>query len=1450
MFLHLRTHTAYSLSEGAIRVKELPELCAAQNMPAVGITDSNNLFGALEIAMECAKNGIQPIIGIQVQLEEDPGFQPEQGNNSPFMGESENAQAVSGGGHAAAKNSPPTESSAFASLQRDSSTPPHFESSHALRALGDSGGSYLSGDFLLFAQNQTGYDNLLQLASDLHLKNDSMHKPTLPLAWLGNGSAEGLIALTGGTDGLLAKQLRSNRKEAAETLLAQLQALFPGRLYIELNRHQRPEDHAAEAGLIDLAMAHNVPLVATNNCLFPKKEMFEAQDALMCIAHGRYISEENRPRYTPEHYFKSQDEMKALFADIPEAIANTEIIARRCAIMPEPHAPMLPKPPMKEGRSEVEEFEAVAREGLKKRLAQLEEQLRIEAEASGECETNSPFMGESDSGTESGGGHVQDEDSPQEVSDSSKSPHRDHRSRLPRKGGVTTPSINPAPYEERLEYEMSVIKKMDFPGYFLIVSDFIRWAKEQDIPVGPGRGSGAGSVIAWAMEITDLDPLRFGLLFERFLNPERVSMPDFDIDFCQERRDEVIRYVQEKYGADRVAQIITFGKLQARAVLRDVGRVLQMPYGQVDRMSKMIPFNPLSPVTLQQAIEMDPQLRAEAKKEESVARLLDIGLKLEGLFRHTSTHAAGVVIGQEALTKVLPLYTDHRSPIPTTQYSMKYCETAGLVKFDFLGLKTLTVIQKAVELVNRNVAQLPPECPEARSAWGDSKCGGVEESRWSEAEADDAVGGQNEDLPPPKNSDKFLDSPVKGELLSLDSERRNQTAPPPESHGDSDSPSRGELDISLIPLNDPATYAMLARGDSTGVFQMESSGMKDALRKMRPDTIEDIIALISLYRPGPMDNIPTYIARKHGREKPDYLHPRLEEVLKETYGVIIYQEQVMEIAKILGGYSLGGADLLRRAMGKKIKEEMDEQRELFMEGAKNNGVDKAKAGEIFDLVAKFAGYGFNKSHAAAYALIGYQTAYLKANYPVEFLTASMNIDIGDTDKLLTFREEARRCGVDVYPPDVNISDAYFKPEMRENSTGSPLEGDAPPPGSSLNHLVLREAQPLDGMIPTPPHFELPNGNSGGSNSSASLNSPSMGESDSGTESGGGGKSPSPRRRAIRYALGALKGVSLSAMEALVKEREANGPFTDIFDLAGRCGSAVLNKKQLEGLTKSGALDGLHPNRAQLFEAATMLTRYAQAQAEERASSQVSLFGGDSGVEVAKPNLPVAALWSGDETIRMEYEAFGFYLNNHPLTAFKDALLTLRTIPINELETSTAIAGESTRIKIAGVQTKLTQRASNSGKRFAYIQLSDPTGTAEVACFDEDLLSEKRDIISGNEPLLVTAEARKDEGGVRLIAENIELLFDAAGRLQTTHTIHINAMENEALPACEHAVAQLADYLRPAENPDPRQRVLVEISLPHQANITIRLPQAHQLQPSDMETIRNLPQVTLTRRSKS
>ncbi len=732
----------------------------------------------------------------------------------------------------------------------------------------------------LYAQDMRGYDNLCALVSRAHLDRPLEQVPHVDFAAL-EGRTDGLIALTAGAEGGLARLFAEDQPDGAFAYADWLQALFPDRLYIEICRRLDPVEGAAEPHLLDLAYARNLPLVATNPCCYAEQAFGDAHDAMLCIASSSYVASDDRVKSSPDAWMKPAAEMRALFADLPEAIANTLIVAQRCAVAAPKRKPILPSlAGDREGEAEM--LRQDARMGLEARLDRIEE------------------LGHA------GEGGWRDE------------------------------------YRTRLEFELAVIIQMGFPGYFLIVADFIKWAKDHDIPVGPGRGSGAGSVVAWSLTITDLDPMKLGLLFERFLNPERVSMPDFDIDFCETRRGEVIRYVQQKYGRDQVAQIITFGKLKARAVLKDTGRVLQMSYGQVDRLAKLVPNHPTDPWTLERAINGVSELHREYSNDNEIRRLLDLAMKLEGLPRHASTHAAGVVIGDRPLAELVPLYRDPRSDMPVTQFDMKYVEGAGLVKFDFLGLKTLSVLKKAVELLaKRNIV----------------------------------------------------------------------------------------VDLDALAWDDEATYKLIQTGNTVGVFQIESEGMRRTLTAVRPTVFEDIIALNALYRPGPMDNIPMFGRRKNGSEAIEYPHPLLEPILKETYGIFVYQEQVMQAAQILAGFSLGGADLLRRAMGKKVKAEMDAQRAGFVEGcATVNGIRDREANALFDLIDKFAGYGFNKSHSAAYALLTYQTAWLKTHYPHEFFAASMAYDIHQTDKLAIFADDMRRMQVTCLPPDINRSGADFEVE--------------------------------------------------------------------------------------------------------------------------------------------------------------------------------------------------------------------------------------------------------------------------------------------------------------------------------------------------------------------------------------------------------------------------------------
>ncbi|HKK87052.1 MAG TPA: DNA polymerase III subunit alpha, partial [Roseovarius sp.] len=745
-FIHLRVHTEYSLLEGAVRLKKLPGLCAEAGMPAVAVTDTNNMFAALEFSVSAQGDGVQPIMGCQVDVEyvqAQPGERPK----------------------------PPA-------------------------------------PVVLLAQNEEGYEHLMKLNSCLYLRGDGQ-LPHVTVEEL-ERHVGSVICLTGGPDGPVGRLLQAGQRPAAQALMERLKAAFGDRLYVELQRHPG-EDGAPEAeqlterGFVEMAYAMELPLVATNDVYFPQEKMYEAHDAMICVAEGAYVDQSApRRRLTPQHYFKTPGEMATLFADLPEAIDNTVEIAKRCAFGAYRRDPILPR----FADDEVEELRRQAKEGLEARLAVIPHATSVED------------------------------------------------------------------YHKRLDFELDIIEGMGFPGYFLIVADFIKWAKEHDIPVGPGRGSGAGSLVAYALTITDLDPLRYSLLFERFLNPERVSMPDFDIDFCMDRREEVIQYVQEKYGRDKVGQIITFGALLSKAAVRDIGRVLQMPYGQVDRLSKMIPVEGVKPVSIEKALKDEPRLSEEARSEEVVDRLLKYGMQVEGLLRNASTHAAGVVIGDRPLDELVPLYQDPRSDMPATQFNMKWVEQAGLVKFDFLGLKTLTVVQNAIEQIH----------------------------------------AEGRDLHIAQDGSTIYE-PFEG----------------------------AENDIGQIPLDDEKTYELYARAKTVAVFQVESSGMMDALKRMKPTCIEDIVALVALYRPGPMENIPKYCEVKNDLSDRDYIHPSIDHILDETQGIIVYQEQVMQIAQEMAGYTLGGADLLRRAMGKKIQEAMDAERPKFIEGAKANGVDDQKA---------------------------------------------------------------------------------------------------------------------------------------------------------------------------------------------------------------------------------------------------------------------------------------------------------------------------------------------------------------------------------------------------------------------------------------------------------------------------------------------------------------------------
>jgi DNA polymerase-3 subunit alpha len=1037
--------------EGAIEPKAIAKRARELGFPAVAVSDRNGLYAAMPFSDACKKAGVQPIVGALLAVK-----RPELAEGAPV--------AI----------------------------------------------DWLS----LYAQDETGYLNLCHLVSAAHLDRPIEEDAHVTFDML-EGRTDGLLCLTAGAEGALARLYAEGQDHAAEAYAHKIEALFPDRLYVEIVRRLNEVEGRAEAKLLDYAYARNLPIVGTNPCCFAEETFHEAHDAMLCIANSSYIASDDRPRSSPDAWMKPAGEMKALFADLPEALANTLVVAQRCAYAAPKRKPILPSlAGDREGEAAM--LREQSRQGLEMRLA---------------------------------------------------------------KAGITSAEERQR-YADRLEFELDVIIQMGFPGYFLIVADFIKWAKAHDIPVGPGRGSGAGSVVAWVLTITDLDPLKLGLLFERFLNPERVSMPDFDIDFCETRRGEVIRYVQEKYGRDTVAQIITFGTMKARAVLKDVGRVLQMSYGQVDRLAKQIPNHPTDPWTLKRTLDGVSEFHTEYKQHSDVRHLIDLSMRLEGLPRHSSTHAAGVVIGDRPLAQLVPLYRDPRSDMPVTQFDMKYVEGAGLVKFDFLGLKTLSVLKKAVELL----------------------------------------------------SDRGI-----------------------------------EVDLDTLAWDDPEVYDLLQRGDTVGVFQLESEGMRRTLTAVRPTNFGDIIALVSLYRPGPMDNIPSFGHRKGGREEIVYPHPALEPILKETYGIFVYQEQVMQAAQVLAGYSLGGADMLRRAMGKKIKAEMDQQRAIFVEGcAKVHGIKPAKANELFDLIDKFAGYGFNKSHAAAYALLAYQTAWLKTHHPHEFFAASMAYDIHQTDKLAIFADDMSRLKIECLPPDINASLADFHVEKHE-----------------------------DGL-------------------------------------------------AVRYALGALKGVGERAMELLIEERDAKGRFRSLDDFAKRVDPRLLNKRQLETLAAAGAFDGIEPNRAGVHAAAETILAVAQRTHESRTSGQGGLFG-ESEPSGGAINLPRSANWSLADKIAAEKDAFGYYFSAHPLDRYAHLvrsqgareIATLGEVPIPD--------GARIGATIAALIEDARWRTSARGNRYMMATISDTSGQTIASCFDEFAARDMEDAAREGGCALLTVELDKRPG---------------------------------------------------------------------------------------------------------
>ncbi|MBO7642031.1 MAG: DNA polymerase III subunit alpha [Alphaproteobacteria bacterium] len=1038
-FVHLRLHSAYSLAEGAIKIEKLVHLCEENKMPAVAVTDTNNLFGGMEFCIKCADHGIQPIVACQLNIQHP--------------------------------------------------TPTKHPTS-----------------VLLYAQNKNGYQNLIQLISNAYLHPSSNLHPEISLNLFEKYSQD-IILATGGAEGSLGAFILENNIDEAKEYLQYLNKYFENRLYVEVSRHNKEVESLIEEKMISLAYDFNLPLLATNNVCYATPEDFEAHDVLICISQIKTIYDSERQTSFPDYYFKTQQEMNELFHDLPEALENSVHIAERCSFMLTKQKPLLPVFKTESGKSQDDELEDMARHGLEEKL--------------------SAFANEED--------------------------YEQKRKT----------------YFDRLKYELGVIKTMGFSGYFLIVADYVRWAKSQSIPVGPGRGSGAGSIVAWSIHITDVDPIRFKLFFERFLNPDRVSMPDFDIDFCQARREEVIEYVQRKYGYQSVAQITTFGKLQAKAVIKDVGRVLAMPYGFVDKISKLIPFSPTNPLTLQEGIDREPVLQDLIKTDPQVQKLTKIALRLEGLYRNPGVHAAGVVISDKNLQDIVPLYKDAKSDMPSTQFSTKYVESASLIKFDFLGLKTLTVIQKAIDLINKR---------------------GI------------------------------------------------------------------ELTSHSIPLDDKKTFDLIKAVNCVGVFQIESGGMKDVVKKLQPDRIEDIIALVALYRPGPMDDIPKYIACKHGLEKISYLHEKLIPILEETYGVMVYQEQVMQIAQSMGGYSLGQADILRRAMGKKNKEEMQAQKKRFIDGAVERGIDRSIAEKLFEQMSKFASYGFNKSHSTPYGLLTYQTAFLKANYMMEFYVAIMTLDMANADKLFAYYQDAKSNGIKIAPPDINLSEGDFI-------------------------------------------IDYENG-------------------------------------LLRYSLAAIKGAGIAVVNEIVKERKINGDYTSVFDFIERNASKkIINRKIFENFIKAGVFDSLHPNRRQLFDS---LDNIMSVKVSE---DQFSLF------QNTYPDLKKVSEWSESEKLQYEFAVIGFYVSAHPLEQYESIIQKFQFPLLSE-------AAKFSRTKVVAVINNVTVKTTKNQNKFAVLNVSDISGTAEVTLFGE-VYNQNREVLEVGNIVLIQLNCFKNDGQTRFSAESIQ-----------------------------------------------------------------------------------------------
>ena len=1105
-FVHLHTHSEYSVVDATLKIKEAIAMAQASEQPALALTDQANMFALIKFYTAAEQAGIKPIIGADLWVAPASG--------QPFQ-------------------------------------------------------------ITCLCQNMTGYLNLSRLISMAWLKNQQLLNHTL-LPWVSQDWLarynEGLIVLSGHQHGDIGQSILQQKPHQIAKQVQWWQHYFPDRFYLELVRTERAGEAQYIEGALDVAARYDLPIVATNDVRFAHADDYDAHEVRVCINEGAVLEDPNRPhRYSEQQFFRTSEQMQALFSDLPEAIENTVEIAKRCNLTLTLDTYFLPDFPVPAGMTMDAYFIEQSEAGLEARLQFLFAHL-----------------------------------------DSAE--YEQKRAR----------------YHQRLKFELDIILQMGFPGYFFIVADFIQWAKDHGVPVGPGRGSGAGSLVAYALKITDLDPIAYDLLFERFLNPERVSMPDFDVDFCMERRDEVIEYVARQYGQDHVSQIVTFGTMAAKAVIRDVGRVLGHSYGMVDSIAKMVP-NDLG-IKLKDALAQEEDLQQRYQQDEEVKTLLDLALKLEGTVRNTGKHAGGVVIGPKPLDEFCPLLSEADGTGVVTQLDKNDVETAGLVKFDFLGLRTLTIIDWALHFINEG-----------------------------------------------KSPDEA-----------------------------------GYVDIHAIPMDDQPTFDMIKTGKTTGVFQLESAGMQNLIVRLKPDCFEEIIALVALFRPGPLDSgmVDNFINRKHGKEKvaypdPQYQHSLLEPILEPTYGVILYQEQVMQIAQVLAGYSLGKADMLRRAMGKKKPEEMAKQRSIFKEGAQANGIDGDLAMKIFDLVEKFAGYGFNKSHSAAYALVSYQSAWLKKHYPAEFMAAQISSDMDNTDKVVHMVNECQAMGIEVLAPDINQGEIHFK--------------------AVRGHLQ------------------------------------------------------------VRYGLGAIKGVGEAALNGVISERKAGGPYQSLFDLCARS-NRKLNRRVLEALIASGALDGLHDNRQAMLETVPQALQKADQKQKDKDTGQSDLFADVSAFSQENTDALLDVVdMPQKQRLKGEKETLGLYMSGHPIEIYREELDQLVDQPLQALRPE-----KWKKVWVAGLVVAVRAKMTKHGARMGFAAIDDQTARIEVLVRPK-VFESCRDILVPDAVVLIEGEVSEDtfNGGLKMDADKVVTLSES--RQARARAIKLHVPDQVSQPAVQALASVLAQY---------------------------------------------------------